>query len=140
MLSALANVPIRQWIAVTGSVNQHGQVQAVGGVNQKIEGFFEVCKQRGLNGQQGVLIPEANKGQLMLRKDVLEASEQGKFHIYAVKHIDEGIEVLTGMPAGERNEQGDYPEGTINHKVEERLKFFARSAKEFSGPGSGDDK
>ncbi len=139
LLSALAKVPIRQWIAVTGSVNQHGQVQAVGGVNQKIEGFFEVCKQRGLNGQQGVLIPEANKGQLMLRKDVLEASEQGKFHIYAVKHIDEGIEILTGMPAGERNDKGEYPEGTINHKVEERLKAFARSAKGFSGlSGTGD--
>ncbi len=140
LLSALAKVPVRQWIAVTGSVNQHGQVQAVGGVNQKIEGFFEVCKQRGLTGQQGVLIPEANKGQLMLRKDVLEATEQGKFHIYAVKHIDEGIEILTGVPAGERNENGEYPEKTINHKVEERLRSFARSAKEFSGQGGGDDK
>lgn len=132
LLSALAEVPVRQHIAVTGSVNQYGQVQAVGGVNQKIEGFFEVCKQRGLTGEQGVLIPEANRGQLMLRNDVLEATEQGKFHIYAVKHVDEGIEVLTGMPTGERNEDGEYPEGTINHKVEERLRSFARSAKEFS--------
>ncbi len=140
LLSALAKVPIRQWIAVTGSVNQHGQVQAVGGVNQKIEGFFEVCKQRGLNGQQGVLIPEANKGQLMLRNDVLEAAEQGKFHIYAVKHVDEGMEILTGMPAGERNEKGEYPEGTINHKAEERLKAFASAAKGFSGMSGMDDK
>ena len=139
LLSALARVPARQGIAVTGSVNQHGQVQAVGGVNQKIEGFFEVCKQRGLTGKQGVLIPKANVAQLMLRKDVLEATEEGNFHIYAVEHIDEGIEVLTGMPAGERNEKGEYPEDTINHKVEERLRLFARSAKEFSGRGSEDD-
>ncbi len=132
LLSALAEVPIRQQIAVTGSVNQNGQVQAVGGVNYKIEGFFEVCKQQGLNGQQGVLIPAANKSQLMLRHDVLEAAEQEKFHIYAVSHVDEGIEVLTGMPAGEREQNGDYPEGTINHKVEARLKSFARSAKQFS--------
>ena len=133
LLSALAEVPIRQQIAVTGSVNQNGQVQAVGGVNQKIEGFFEVCKQGGLTGQQGVLIPAANKAQLMLRHDVLEATKEGKFHIYAVSHVDEGIEVLTGMPAGERNENGEYPEGTINHKVEERLKSFVGAAKEFRG-------
>ena len=100
LLSALARVPVRQWIAVTGFVNQYGQVQAVGGVNQKIEGFFDVCKKRGLTGKQGVLIPEANKRQLILRNDVFEMTEQGKFHIYAVKHVDEGIEVLTGMSAG----------------------------------------
>ncbi len=100
LLSALARVPVRQWIAVTGSVNQYGQVQAVGGVNQKIEGFFDVCKKHGLTGKQGVLIPEANKRQLILRNDVFEMTEQGKFHIYAVKHVDEGIEVLTGMSAG----------------------------------------
>ncbi len=139
LLSALAQVPVQQQIAVTGSVNQNGQVQAVGGVNHKIEGFFEVCKQRGLTGQQGVLIPASNKGQLMLRHDVLEATEKGKFHIYAVSHVDEGIEVLTGMPAGERNENGEYPEGTINQKVEERLKLFARSAKEFLQPESGEN-
>ncbi len=135
LLSALALVPVRQWIAVTGSVNQYGQVQAVGGINQKIEGFFDVCKKRGLTGKQGVLIPEANKSQLILRNDVLEMTGQGKFHIYAVNHVDEGIEVLTGMSAGKRDENGDYPEGTINHKVEERLKSFARSAKEFSRDG-----
>ncbi len=135
LLSALAEVPIRQGIAVTGSVNQHGLVQAVGGINQKIEGWFDVCRQQGLTGQQGVLIPEANKSQLMLKKEIVEASEQDKFHIYAVKHIDEGIEVLTGLPAGGRDENGRFPEGTINYMVEERLKSFARAAKEFSASG-----
>ncbi len=139
LLSALAQVPIRQWIAVTGSVNQHGQVQAVGGINQKIEGFFDVCDQRGLTGEQGVLIPEANKPQLMLRREVVEASKQGKFHIYAVKHIDEGLEILTGVPAGERDEQGVYPEKTINRKVEERLRSFAQTARDFSAPGGSAD-
>ena len=131
LLSALAKVPIRQSIAVTGSVNQHGQVQAIGGVNEKIEGFFDVCKENGLTGKQGVMIPRSNQGELMLRNDVVEAAAEGKFHIYAVETIDEGIEILTSLPAGERDADGNYPEGTINHKVEARLKAFAERAQKF---------
>lgn len=138
LLSALAEAPIRQWLAVTGSVNQHGQVQAIGGVNQKIEGFFDVCNERGLTGRQGVLIPYSNKPQLMLRKDVLEATEKDRFHVYAVKTIDQGIELLTGLPAGERQENGEYPEGTVNQKVEARLKAFSERAKAFQKAPLGD--
>ncbi len=131
LLSALADVPIRQSIAVTGSVNQHGQVQAIGGVNEKIEGFFDVCRKQGLTGKQGVMIPRSNVSQLMLRKDVREAAAEGKFHVYAVAHIDEGIEILTGIAAGERGDDGSYPVDSINGKVEARLKEFAERARAF---------
>ena len=137
LLSSLADVPIRQWIGVTGSVNQHGQVQAIGGVNQKIEGFFDVCQQRGLTGQQGVMIPAANKSQLMLRHDVLAATERGEFSIYAVAKIDEGIEILTGLPAGQRGADHQYTVGSINRKVEERLQSFAERARAFQRPPTG---
>ena len=129
MLSALSGVPIKQHFAVTGSVNQKGQVQAIGGVNQKIEGFFDLCKFRGLNGDQGVMIPETNVKNLMLREDVVEAIKDGKFHIYPVKTIDEGIEVLTGVPAGEPEGEGNYPEGTINHMVQKKLDEMAEMLK-----------
>jgi lon-related putative ATP-dependent protease len=125
MLSALSGVPINQHFAVTGSVNQKGQVQAIGGVNQKIEGFFDLCKFRGLDGDHGVMIPYSNVKNLMLREDVVEAVKEGKFHVYPIKTIDEGIEVLTGVPAGESDTEGVYPEGTINHKVQERLDEMA---------------
>ncbi|RME71392.1 MAG: ATP-binding protein [Chloroflexi bacterium] len=128
LLSALADVPLKQSLAVTGSVNQHGQVQAIGGVNEKIEGFFDVCQARGLTGEQGVLIPAANVKHLMLRRDVVEAVEAGQFHIYAVETIDQGIEILTGLPAGQRGEDGQFPEGTVNHRVEARLVELARKA------------
>ncbi len=131
LLSALSGVPVKQSFAVTGSVNQHGQVQAIGGVNQKIEGFFDVCMDRGLSGEQGVLIPTSNLGDLMLRQDVIEAVEQGKFHIYAVETIDQGIELLTGVPAGEADVGGHYPENTINHKVAQQLLKFAEIRHEF---------
>src|SRR5690606_35756206 len=121
LLSALANVPIDQSFAVTGSVNQHGEVQAIGGVNEKIEGFFDVCAKRGLTGRQGVLIPESNKKHLMLRSDVVAAVAEGKFRIFAVSTVDQGIELLTGIPAGERDASGLFPEGTINRLVEDRL-------------------
>lgn len=134
LLSALAEVPIRQWLAVTGSVNQHGDVQAIGGVNQKIEGFFDVCRQRGLTGQQGVVIPCSNKKQLMLRRDVLEAAEKGKFHIYAVKTIDEGLEILTGQCSGTRGDDNMYPAESVNGKVERRLRRFAERARSFHHP------
>jgi len=133
ILSSLAEVPIRQEVAVTGSVNQNGEIQPIGGVNQKIEGFFDVCKARGLNGTQGVMIPHQNTGDLMLRKDVVEAVSQGKFHIYPVKTIDQGIEILTGVPAGEKNPDGSYPEGSVNFRVNKKLLDLARSMKGFEG-------
>ena len=125
LLSAIANVPINQALAVTGSVNQHGQVQAIGGVNEKIEGFFDLCNARGLTGEQGVLIPVANVKHLMLRQDIFEAAAAGQFRIYPVTTVDEGIELLTGMPAGERNTKGKYPKGTVNFLVEQRLQAMA---------------
>ncbi|MEZ4735743.1 MAG: Lon protease family protein [Caldilineaceae bacterium] len=125
LLSAIANVPIQQSLAVTGSVDQRGQVQAIGGVNEKIEGFFDLCKERGLTGDQGVLIPVANVKHLMLRQEVVDAAAAGQFHIYPVTTIDEGIELLTGMPAGEADAEGNYPEGTVNFEVAQRLQEFA---------------
>jgi predicted ATP-dependent protease len=121
LLSALAEAPLTQAFAVTGSVNQLGQVQAVGGVNEKIEGFFDVCSARGATGEHGVLLPAANVKHLMLRKDVVEAVRQGSFRIYAIETVDQAIALLTGVPAGERDADGNYPEGTINHRVEARL-------------------
>lgn len=137
LLSAIAEVPLKQSLAVTGSVNQHGQVQAIGGVNEKIEGFFAICSQRGLTGDQGVLIPRANVKHLMLREDVIEAVEDGKFHIYPIEHIDQGIELLTDMEAGQRDEEGEYPDGTFNARVSQRLRELARLRKDFrAGPDS----
>jgi lon-related putative ATP-dependent protease len=126
LLSALAGAPIRQDLAVTGSVNQRGQVQPIGGVNEKIEGFFDLCASRTLSGTQGVLIPAANVKHLMLRKDVIEAIAAGKFHVYAIETIDQGIEILTGVEAGERDAAGLFPEGTLNRRVEARLEDLAR--------------
>lgn len=135
ILSSLSDLPIKQSIAVTGSVNQQGEVQPIGGVNQKIEGFFDVCKVKGLTGEQGVMIPSQNVKNLMLREDVVEAVAQGKFHIYAVKTIDEGIEILTGVKAGVRGEDGRYPEGTVNYLVDRRLRETAEGMKEFRANG-----
>lgn len=135
LLSAIAEVPIKQSLAVTGSVNQHGQVQAIGGVNHKIEGFFDICKQQGLTGEQGVLIPVSNVQHLMLRQDVVDAVEEGRFHIYAVETINQGIELLTGMEAGERDEENKFPEGTLNHRVEQRLVQLAEKRREFARAG-----
>ena len=132
LLSAIAEVPIKQSFAVTGSVNQHGQVQAIGGVNEKIEGYFDICKARGLTGKQGMLIPKSNVKHLMLRKDVVEAVEAGDFHIHAVETVDEGIALLTGMPAGEPDEDGHYPEGSVNYLVEQRLIELAEKRRDFS--------
>jgi lon-related putative ATP-dependent protease len=133
LLSALAEAPVRQSLAVTGSVNQHGDVQAIGGVNEKIEGFFDVCASRGLSGEQGVLIPAANVKHLMLKHDVVEAVSAGKFHVYAVASIDEGIEILTGVQAGQRDALGQFPEGSINGRVERRLAEFAERVRSFGG-------
>jgi predicted ATP-dependent protease len=118
LLSALAALPLQQGIAVTGSVNQHGEIQAVGGVTAKIEGFFAVCKAKRLNGEQGIIIPAANVPNLMLDEEVIEAIRAGQFHVWAVRTIDEGIELLTGYPAGQRGSDGQYPEGTVHRLVE----------------------
>jgi len=134
ILSSLANLPLRQDIAVTGSLNQKGEIQPIGGVNEKIEGFFDVCKAKGLTGNQGVIIPHQNAQNLMLRKDVVEAVEQGKFHIYPVKTIDQGIEILTGAKAGEKKVDGAFEEDTINYVVDQELQRLAISWKEFAAP------
>ncbi len=129
-LSSLSGIPIHQGIAVTGSVNQKGQIQAIGGVNQKIEGFFDVCKGKGLTGKQGVLIPRANVKNLMLKKDVIDAVKKKKFHVYQVATVEEGIEILTGVPAGSPDEEGLYPKGTVYHSAQEKLKkYLERSIK-----------
>lgn len=133
LLSALGEFPLEQRLAVTGSVNQMGNVQAVGGVNEKIEGFFDVCKARGLTGTQGVILPASNVEHLMLREDVVAAAGEGRFHVYAVRSVDEAMALLTGLPAGERAADGAFPEGTINAGVERRLAEFARRRREFSG-------
>lgn len=137
LLSALSGAPVKQSLAVTGSVNQHGFVQAIGGVNEKIEGFFDVCQQAGLTGSQGVLIPESNVKHLMLRDDVVDAVRAGQFDVYPIATIDEGIEVLTGTPAGVRNRQGRYPKGTINHAVETRLHELSEAVRQFSAKDGG---
>ena len=133
ILSSLANAPLRQDIAVTGSVNQNGEIQPIGGVNQKIEGFFDVCTARGLTGTQGVMIPFQNQKELMLRHDVVEAVKKGKFHIYAVKHIDDGIEILTGIKAGKRQKSGNFEPKTIHAAVDQTLTKYASRWKELSG-------
>jgi lon-related putative ATP-dependent protease len=132
LLSALSGLPLRQDLAVTGSVNQHGEVQAIGGVNEKVEGFFDVCAARGLTGDQGVLIPASNVKHLMLRQDVVEAARMGRFHVYPVTAIDEGIALLTGVEAGERDSQGRYPPESVNGKVEARLAELADAARSFA--------
>jgi predicted ATP-dependent protease len=125
LLSAISRVPLRQDLAVTGSMNQHGDVQAVGGVNDKIEGFFDVCAERGLTGTQGVLIPHANARDLMLREDVVAACAAGKFAIYAIDRIEQGVELLTGRPAGFVRAHGRFKKGSVYEAVERRLAKLA---------------
>jgi len=139
LLSAIGDIPIKQSFSVTGSVNQHGKVQPIGGVNEKIEGYFDICKERGLTGEQGVLIPQANEKNLMLREDVREAVDNDKFQIYSVESIDEGMEILTGLDMGEPDEDGNYPEGTINYKVMERLNKLADKRREYMISENGED-
>lgn len=132
LLSALSGIPVRQSLAVTGSVNQHGQVQAIGGVNEKIEGFFDICRARGLSGDQGVIIPAANVCHLMLRRDVIDAVEAGQFNIYAIETIDQGLELLMNTPAGEPSEEGDYPPDCINARVAIRIDELIRLHRQYA--------
>jgi predicted ATP-dependent protease len=133
LLSALSDLPIRQSFAVTGSVDQHGNVQPIGGVNEKVEGFYDVCRQRGLEGQ-AVIIPERNVRNLMLRSDVLEACRRGTFHVYAVERVDQAIELVTGVEAGEADERGKFPPMTVNGRVEAQLAKFTAAAEASSAP------
>jgi len=144
LASALANVPLKQSLAITGSVDQHGNIQAIGGVNEKIEGFFDLCQQRGLSGEQGVLIPQANVKHLMLRRDVVDAVAAGRFQVYPVNHIDQALSLLTGLPAGERDAQGEFPEGSLNRRICERLVELAEYRRSFgeksANNGSSNDE
>jgi lon-related putative ATP-dependent protease len=140
LLSALADLPVRQSVAVTGSVNQLGQVQAIGAVNEKVEGFFDVCRARGLTGEQGVIVPSSNVKHLMLREEVVEAARSGRFHVWAVDAVDEGIELLTGVPAGERGPDGRFPEGTVNARVAARIADLAEKARAYAEVRRGEEK
>jgi len=135
ILSSLSELPLRQDIAVTGSVNQKGEIQPIGGVNQKIEGFYDVCRARGLTGRQGAMIPHLNVPELILRKDIVKAVAEGKFHIFPVQTVDEGIELLTGVPAGVADEKENYPEHTVSALVDKKLKFLAEGLKSFAEEG-----
>jgi predicted ATP-dependent protease len=132
LLSTIADIPLKQSLAVTGSVNQLGEIQAVGAVNEKIEGFFNVCKTRGLTGDQGVIIPATTQQNLMLNSEVTEAIRKGLFHIYAVRTVDEGMEILTGLKAGKQNKNGTYPPNTINGRVANRLDEYINLAQKYN--------
>jgi lon-related putative ATP-dependent protease len=129
ILSGISEIPVKQYIAVTGSVNQKGEIQPIGGVNEKIEGFFEICRLNGLTGKQGVMIPKQNVKNLMLKKEVIDAVKNNEFHIYAVGHVDEGIEILTDMEAGTLDKDGEYPDNTINGLITKKLKEMNRTKK-----------
>jgi predicted ATP-dependent protease len=132
LLSALAAAPVRQSFAVTGSIDQRGQIQAIGGVNEKIEGFFDSCRITGFTGRQGVIIPASNVRHLMLRRDVVAAAEEGRFKVYPIDTVDQGLELLTGIPAGQPDAAGDYPAGTLNQRIAARLDVFAAKAAELA--------
>jgi lon-related putative ATP-dependent protease len=140
LLSSLSGLPLRQDIAVTGSVNQKGEIQPIGGVNHKIEGFFDVCQAKGITGTQGVMIPHQNVEDLMLKRDVVKAVEEKKFHIYPVKAVDQGIEILTGVKAGERKKEGTYVEETVNFLVDKKLRDLADRMREFDSGEKESDK
>jgi predicted ATP-dependent protease len=132
LLSSLADVPLRQGLAVTGAVTQRGEMQAVGGVSHKVEGFFRVCRSRGLTGDQGVILPRANVRNLMLRDDVVEAVRAGSFHLYAVTTVDEAMELLTRMPSGTPDRQGRFPDNTLNGRVLQTLRTYTERVKTFA--------
>ena len=135
LLSAITDIPIKQSLAVTGSINQYGQVQAIGGVNEKIEGYFRLCQSRGLSGEQGVIIPASNQLNLVLNDEVIQAVKQGKFHLYVVKTVDEALALLTGVDAGEKNSRGQYPKKSVNGRAMVRL---AEIAEIVNGPVDDD--
>jgi lon-related putative ATP-dependent protease len=139
LLSALSEAPIKQTLAITGSVNQHGQIQAIGAVNEKIEGFFDICSKRGLTGEQGVLIPVSNTSQLMLNDTLVRAVREQRFHIYAVETIDQCMTLLCGLDAGQRNEHGEFPDGSVNQRVRTRLQEFAEKRHHFGASNSASD-
>ncbi len=141
LLSAVADAPLRQDLAVTGSINQHGDIQPIGGVNEKIEGFFDTCGIRGLTGRQGVIIPRTNVKHLMLRQDVVDAVRGGQFHVYAIDSADQGLELLTGLPAGLPGADGVFPDGSLGQRVQRRLHHLATLRRDFAGPppAAGDD-
>lgn len=139
LLSSLANLPVYQGIAVTGSVNQRGEIQPVGGINQKIEGFFRVCLARGLTGDQGVIIPHQNVRNLMLDEDVVGAVKARQFHIYPIRHVDEGIEILTGLKAGQRKKDGGFPKGTVHYLVDQRLREWAEKSRAKTRPKTDEE-
>jgi predicted ATP-dependent protease len=135
LLSALSGVAVQQSLALTGSVNQHGEAQSIGGVNEKIEGFFDLCRERGLTGEQGVVIPRSNAKNLMLRREVVDAAAEGRFHVHAVGHVDEALELLTGRAAGTRGADGTFAADSVNGLVEARLRTFAEQARTWSERG-----
>lgn len=138
LLSAIAEIPLRQDLAITGSINQHGDIQPIGGINEKVEGFFDVCATSGLTGQQGVIMPQSNVHHLMLRQDVVDAVAAGRFHLHAIASSDEGIELLTGVPAGTQNADGSYPDGCFHARVAARLQDLAERRREFASPSASD--
>jgi lon-related putative ATP-dependent protease len=140
LLSAIAGVPVKQNLSITGSVNQKGELQPIGGVNEKIEGFFSVCKNRGITGNQGVVIPQANVKNLMLKKEVVEAVNEGKFKVYAARTVDEGVSLMTGLPAGTAGEGGGYPEGSFNYLVDKKLKEMSKKLKTEEKPEAKEKK
>ncbi|MEJ2061627.1 MAG: ATP-dependent protease, partial [Gammaproteobacteria bacterium] len=140
LMSALGEIPLQQGLAVTGSVNQHGEVQAIGGVNEKIEGFFDICQARGLTGEQGVIIPGANLPHLMLRQDVIDAVDAGRFRVYAAQDVEQVMALLSGMPAGERDAQGHYPEDSFNGRIQHRIQQLVELRKRFAVHGKSGGK
>jgi len=139
LLSALAEAPINQSLAVTGSIDQHGRIQAIGGVNEKIEGFFDACRISGFTGRQGVIIPGSNVKHLMLRQDVVAAAAEERFRIFSIETVDQGLALLTDLPAGEADGEGKYPAGTLNHRIAARLDAFAVKAAELARSASPSD-
>jgi predicted ATP-dependent protease len=140
LLSSLASIPISQSFAVTGSINQRGQVQPIGGANEKIEGFYDVCEARGLTGDQGVIIPASNVKHLMVRSDIVDAVKKKRFRIFAVENVDEAIQILTGIPAGDALKKGGFSKDSVNARVEARLVELSEIRREFGGKGDEGDK
>ncbi len=139
LLSSISGIPLQQSLAVTGSVNQHGAIQPIGGVNEKIEGFFDICAHHGLTGEQGVIIPEQNISHLMLRRDIIQEAERGRLHIYPISHVDQGLELLTGMSPGEPDADNYFPSDTVNGQVQKNLLEFAEQRRRFSGSGKQEE-